>query len=43
MSAWIDHAPVTAKYEPSTMSGPMSRKTSGTPSARYLYANGGAV
>ena len=34
---------VITKYEPTTISGPMSRNTSGTPSARNLYWNGGAV
>ncbi len=43
MSAVADQAPVIAKYAPTTMSGPMSTKTSGTPRAWYLYWNGGAV
>ena len=38
-----DQRPVIAKYAPSTISGPISTKTSGSPSARYLYCSGGAV
>ena len=42
-SAWASQVAVMAKYDPTTISGPIIRKTTGTPRARYLYWNGGAV
>ena len=43
ISAVTDQAPLIAKYDPTTISGPISTNTSGTPSAWNLYWNGGAV
>ena len=42
-SALQSMAPVITKYEPTTISGPISMNTSGIPYGLNLYWNGGAV